>query len=100
VELNEEMENITSLFVANKINKSGTFWNTLNGYIETTCKEIHSRDEQILETCRFGMFLAANLFLINKAWEMMTSFECSTSTVHDDEKSEEEKAQITQVFYN
>uniref|UniRef100_A0A914N7I4 Uncharacterized protein n=1 Tax=Meloidogyne incognita TaxID=6306 RepID=A0A914N7I4_MELIC len=69
-DLNEEMENITSLFVAKKFMESDAFWNTLNGYIETTCKKIHSQDEKILETCRFGMFLAANLFLLNKTSQL------------------------------
>nr|CAD2187113.1 unnamed protein product [Meloidogyne enterolobii] len=56
-DLNEEMENITSLFVAKKFMESDAFWNTLN-------------DEKILETCRFGMFLAANLFLLNKTSQL------------------------------
>nr|CAD2201185.1 unnamed protein product [Meloidogyne enterolobii] len=70
VDLNEEMENITSLFVSKKFMESDKFWNTLNGYIETMCKEIHSHDKNILKTCRFGMFLAANLFLINKTSQL------------------------------
>ncbi|CAK5014231.1 unnamed protein product [Meloidogyne enterolobii] len=86
IDLNVNLHDITNLFVANKCMEKDTFWNRFNGYVENKCK-----DNPFLETCRFGMFLSANFFLINRALQIIAN---KPTSHNDEEKSALKKLKV------